>query len=142
MNGKGKNKSRNHAHIHIISNSATMRREQYKNRTLENYLKLRYQQLKAILSYIDCYIKTSWYLQTKKSTIDSHTYTRNPNILKTVIKSEEICQEPCQALLTKWSHGPRSLSSFCRHQPGMKELGPVILTCFFLSSAELTEKEY
>ena len=26
--------------------------------------------------------------------------------------------------------------------PGMKELGLVILTCFFLSSAELTEKEY
>ena len=27
-------------------------------------------------------------------------------------------------------------------QPGMKELGLVILTCLFLSSAELTEKEY
>ena len=26
--------------------------------------------------------------------------------------------------------------------PGMKELGLVILTCLFLSSAELTEKEY
>ena len=31
---------------------------------------------------------------------------------------------------------------FHRHRPGMKELGLVILTCFFLSSAELTEKEY
>ena len=28
------------------------------------------------------------------------------------------------------------------HGPGMNELGLVILTCFFLSSAELTEKEY
>ena len=27
-------------------------------------------------------------------------------------------------------------------RPGMKELGLVILTCLFLSSAELTEKEY
>ena len=27
-------------------------------------------------------------------------------------------------------------------RPGMKELGLVILTCPFLSSAELTEKEY
>ena len=54
------------------------------------YLKLRYQQLKAILLYTDCYIKASWYLQTKKSTIDTHTYTRNPNIMvKLVIKSEE-----------------------------------------------------
>ena len=26
--------------------------------------------------------------------------------------------------------------------PGMKELGLVFLTCLFLSSAELTEKEY
>ena len=26
--------------------------------------------------------------------------------------------------------------------PGMKELGLLILTCLFLSSAELTEKEY
>ena len=26
--------------------------------------------------------------------------------------------------------------------PGMKELGLIILTCLFLSSAELTEKEY
>ena len=26
--------------------------------------------------------------------------------------------------------------------PGIKELGLVILTCLFLSSAELTEKEY
>ena len=32
------------------------------------------------------------------------------------------------------------LPFFCRHGPGMKELGFVILTCFFLSSAELTEE--
>ena len=37
---------------------------------------------------------------------------------------------------------PQPPSSFCRHGPGMKELGLVILTCLFLSSAELTEKEY
>jgi len=43
---------------------------------------------------------------------------------------------------TKWRHGPRTLSSFCRHGPRMNELGLVILTCFFLLSAELTEKEY
>ena len=43
---------------------------------------------------------------------------------------------------TKWRHGPRTLSSFHRHGPGMNELGLVILTCFFLLSAELTEKEY
>ena len=35
------------------------------------YLKLRYQQLKPILLYIDCYIKTSQNLQTKK--LDTHT---------------------------------------------------------------------
>ena len=40
----------------------------------------------------------------------------------------------------KWRHGPNSLSLSRRHGPGMKELGLVILTCFFLSSAELTEK--
>ena len=33
---------------------------------------------------------------------------------------------------------PRSAGT----DPGMKELGLVILTCLFLSSAELTEKEY
>ena len=32
------------------------------------------------------------------------------------------------------------LSLFHRHGPGMKELGFVILTCFFLSLAELTEE--
>ena len=32
------------------------------------------------------------------------------------------------------------LPLFCRHGPRMKELGFVILTCFFLSSAELTEE--
>ena len=32
------------------------------------------------------------------------------------------------------------LPLFPRHGPGMKELGFVILTCFFLSSAELTEE--
>ena len=50
------------------------------------------------------------------------------------------CWEPHQALLTKWRHGPNSLSLSHRHGPGMKELGLVILICFFLSSAELTEK--
>ena len=37
---------------------------------------------------------------------------------------------------------PQPPSSFCRHGPGMKELGRVILFCLFLFSAELTEKEY
>ena len=32
------------------------------------------------------------------------------------------------------------LPLFRRHGPGMKELGFVILTCFSLSSAELTEE--
>ena len=32
------------------------------------------------------------------------------------------------------------LPLFCRHRPGMKELGFVILTWFFLSSAELNEE--
>jgi len=36
-------------------------------------------------------------------------------------------------ILTKWRHSPRPLSLFCRHGPGMKELGLVILTCLFLS---------
>jgi len=31
-------------------------------------------------------------------------------------------------------------SPSCRHSPGMKELGPVILTCSFLSSVELAGK--
>ena len=44
------------------------------------------------------------------------------------------------ALLTKWRNGPNSLSLSRRHGPRMKELGPMILTCSFLSSAELTEK--
>ena len=35
---------------------------------------------------------------------------------------------------------PHSLSLSRRHGPGMKELGLVILTCFFLSLVELTEK--
>ena len=43
-------------------------------------------------------------------------------------------------LLTKWRHGPNALSLSHMHGSGMKELGLVILTCFFLSSAELTEK--
>ena len=37
---------------------------------------------------------------------------------------------------------PSPLSSFHRQGPGIKELGLVILTCLFLSLAELTEKEY
>ena len=44
-----------------------------------------------------------------------------------------------------WQNGgtaPSPVSSFCRHRPGIKELGLVILTCLFLSSTELTEKEY
>ena len=49
------------------------------------------------------------------------------------------CWEPHYALLTKWRHGPKPLHLFRRHGPGMKELGFVILTCFSLSSAELTE---
>ena len=42
-----------------------------------------------------------------------------------------------------WQNGgmaPSPLSSFRRHGPGIKELDLVILTCLFLSSAELTEK--
>ena len=39
----------------------------------------------------------------------------------------------------KMRHGPNPISSR-RHGLGMKELGLVILTCFFLSLAELTEK--
>ena len=54
----------------------------------------------------------------------------------------ESCREPCQALLTKWRHGPKPLSFSQKHGPGMKELGLVILTCSFLSLAELTKKEY
>ena len=49
-------------------------------------------------------------------------------------------REPRYALLTKWRHGPNSLFLSRRHGPGIKELGLVILTCFFLSSVELTEK--
>ena len=44
-----------------------------------------------------------------------------------------------------WQNGgmaPSPLSSFSRHRPGIKELGLVILTFLFLSSTELTEKEY
>ena len=44
-----------------------------------------------------------------------------------------------------WQSGGTALNPLSlirRHGPGMKELGFVILTCFFLSSAELTEKEY
>jgi len=43
-------------------------------------------------------------------------------------------------LLTKWRHSPNPLSSFHKHGPWMKELGLVILTCFFLSSVELAGK--
>ena len=43
-------------------------------------------------------------------------------------------------MLTKLRHGPNPLSSPCRHGPRMKELGLVILTCFFLSSVELAGK--
>ena len=42
-----------------------------------------------------------------------------------------------------WQNGGTALNPlplFRRHRPGMKELGFVILTCFFLSSAELTEE--
>ena len=39
-----------------------------------------------------------------------------------------------------WS--PASSPHSAGMDPGMKELGLVILTCLFLSSAELTEKEY
>ena len=39
-----------------------------------------------------------------------------------------------------WSPAPSPHSSGT--DPGIKELGLVILTCLFLSSAELTEKEY
>ena len=54
----------------------------------------------------------------------------------------ESCWEPREVLLTKWRHGPNTLSFSLRHGLRMKELGLVILTCFFLSLAELTEKEY
>ena len=39
-----------------------------------------------------------------------------------------------------WSPDPSPHSAGT--DPGMEELGLVILTCLFLSSAELTEKEY
>ena len=48
--------------------------------------------------------------------------------------------EPREALLTKWRHSPNPLSLSRRHGPRMKELGLVILTCFFLSSVELAGK--
>ena len=41
----------------------------------------------------------------------------------------------------KMEERPQPPFSSHRPRPGMKELGLVILTCF-LSSAELTEKEY
>ena len=50
------------------------------------------------------------------------------------------CWEPHQALLTKWRHGPNPFSLSCRHGTRMTRLSFVILSCFFLSSAELTEK--
>ena len=40
----------------------------------------------------------------------------------------------------KMEERPQPPFSSHRHRPGMKELGLVILTCFFLSSAELTEE--
>jgi len=43
-------------------------------------------------------------------------------------------------LLTKWRHGPNTLSFSLRHRLRMKELGLVILTCFFLSSVEFAGK--
>ena len=52
------------------------------------------------------------------------------------------CRALHWALLTKWRHGPNPLSLSHRHGPRMKGLGLVILTCFFLSLAGLTEKEY
>ena len=39
-----------------------------------------------------------------------------------------------------WSPAPSLYSADT--DPGMKELGLIILTCLFLSSAELTEEEY
>ena len=41
-----------------------------------------------------------------------------------------------------WQNGGTSLNLllFCRHGPRMKESGFMILTCFFLSSAELNEE--
>ena len=42
----------------------------------------------------------------------------------------------------KKKRGPNPLSLSHRYGPGVKELDLVILTCFFLSSAELTENEY
>ena len=54
----------------------------------------------------------------------------------------ESCRELRQASLTKWRHGLKPLSFPNKHGPGMKELGLVILTCSFISLAELTKKEY
>ena len=68
LTGKGKHivKSVNHPHTNMISKQATMRRREYKCRKWELHLKLRDQQLKTTLYiYIDCYIQTSWEMQTK-----------------------------------------------------------------------------
>jgi len=68
-----------------------------------------------------------------------------PWLCKLLAKFDDLCvpqscREPRYALLTKWRHGLNPLSSPCRHGPGMKELGFVILTCSFLSLDELAGK--
>ena len=45
-------------------------------------------------------------------------------------------------IINKMEARPQTPLFVLQAQTGMKELGLVILTCFFLSSAELTEKEY
>ena len=76
----------------MISKPATVRRGEYKCEKWELHLKLRDQQLKTTLYiYINCYIKTSWELQTKKLQ-QVHTQKRKSNTnttLKILIKPKE-----------------------------------------------------
>ena len=81
--------------------------------------------------------------QLRNSGLDVAIHYRKKNHCSSVIYQQFSVTkywEPRQALLTKWRHSPNPLSSFCRHGPGMKELGLVILTCSFLSSVELAGK--
>ena len=94
LTGKGKHtvKEGHHPYTNMISKPAIMRRGEYKCRKWELNLKLRDQQLKTIMYiYIDCFIKISWEMQTKKLQY-IQTQKRKSNLntaLKMIIKPQE-----------------------------------------------------
>ena len=88
--GKHRVKVGSHPHTNMKSKPATVRRGEYKRRTLEMHLKLRDQQLKTILFVYRLLYQNLMVTTKRKSTIETQKIKGKPNTtLMLVVKSQQ-----------------------------------------------------